>query len=588
MTAKSTVIQSEVLTFWDLFHKGLFVVPWHQRSYDWKENNVQDLLHDIDEAVKEKRKCYFLGEIMLVLVNDDCWEINDGQQRMITVSLVCAALCRRFHQSTRGSQREGHALRMLFNLEQNITVTLDRTEQYQPRITPQREDETRYNQLIRGNAIGTNGKLISAWKKIDELLDSMNADALERYFDFLIERLEIACLCVPSQIDRNAVYETLNCRGKSLDDVDRIRNFIYAHFNLDSDSHRRKTVHENLERIRIMSRNPQKASGYMRCQLQCQFGFLRRDSFYRGIREKIQNGQHESNKPPADYIFELTQQLGLRESLSLYYHVIIPTDPNIDFVNTFKRASRTTNSPRNLEIFLRELRTYKVAQPLVFSLLSWYIRENTKARLVNKNLSRLATFVLRTAFVAPKFEPSRLEQDFSNFAHDIAVASRLPDTAFAEFLQKCDASGYSVLDDSKFQEDMMASRMSGTKKRMQFLIGINGSLQPDARLVKESNCTVEHILPESSVHWTGWTGFEDVDKNSWIQRLGNLTLLATSDNKGGSKFNSSFANKRRSFKDSSFAITRDLETRYADWNPRNIESRQREMAKRAVDVWKFH
>lgn len=90
-----TQITSEVLLVADLFTKGRFAVPWHQRYYDWTEEQVGELLFDLKEAVDERRASYFLGSIMLVDTNG-VWQINDGQQRLITLSLLLASLCRRF------------------------------------------------------------------------------------------------------------------------------------------------------------------------------------------------------------------------------------------------------------------------------------------------------------------------------------------------------------------------------------------------------------------------------------------------------------------------------------------------------------
>ena len=99
---RETVIKAKAILFSDLFYQGCFDVPWHQRYYDWTRNDVQALLHDIADALKEERDCYFLGAIMLVEVEPRRWEINDGQQRMVTISLICAALCRRFVCKAKG------------------------------------------------------------------------------------------------------------------------------------------------------------------------------------------------------------------------------------------------------------------------------------------------------------------------------------------------------------------------------------------------------------------------------------------------------------------------------------------------------
>ena len=593
-TEPKTVIGAEAMLFSDLFHRGRFDVPWHQRYYDWKPNDVRALLDDIDDAIKENRACYFLGAIILVEVGPRRWEINDGQQRMVTISLICAALCRRFVSEAKGSQREGLALRMLFDLDANSAWTMDDAERYTPRISPPMNDAMQYRLMIRGHTIGTNGTLTAAWAEIEKFFSTMSYEKSERYFDFFLEKLEVACLRVPPNIDPNAVYETINCRGKQLDDLDLIRNYLYSHFNSENDSERKNSVHENLERIRIIISGPKKASEYMRCHLQCRFGFLRKDHFYRDVRDAIRNQtdkRHQETATLADYAFELTKQVTSGESLELF-RTVTATTPDPDFIQAFEVASGTTRSPRNLAVFLRELRRYKVTQPLVFATLTWHLRESDGrkkrriARLAHKNLKRLAAFVLRTAFVVPKFEPSLFEAQFSDYARDIQDADDIPDAEFAEFLIDCDHSAYGVLDDSKFQDALLETRMTGNPKIKQFLLGINGDMQRDARLLDERFCTVEHILPESPQYWSSWPGFDHENGGDWVRRIGNLTLMGPEDNKPGPKYNGDFVKKRESYRDSGVALTREL-SEHLDWTPAVIEARQREMATRAVRVWAF-
>lgn len=587
--SKQTLISAEAQSFSSLLQKGRFSVPWHQRYYDWKSKEVQELLQDIDEAIKEGRGCYFLGAIILIkTTEDDHWEINDGQQRMVTLSLIYAALCRKFK---RGSQREGIALRILFELNANSVCTLDDAQSYTPRIVPPVADKMRYEQMIRGNDIGTNGKLTDAWTEIDEFLDSKNSEEVEEFFDFLTKKIEIAYLEVPQEIDPNSVFETINCRGKTLDDLDRIRNHFYSHFKTGDDDEKKNTVHGNLEKIRTVIPNVEQASQYMRCHLQCIFGFLHKNNFYRDIRREIRS-QAPKQQPSADYILGLTKRVAAGQSLELFTGIMTNSSPDPEIIKDFISKSGTTKARRDLVVFLRELRGYKVTQPLVFALLIRYLNESDGrhkrriARIVNKNLSRLASFVLRTAFVAPKFEPSHFEVGFSNFARDITKAAEVPDSAFAEFLQECDRSSHNVLDDSAFQGAISEVRMTGILKIKHFLLGINSEEQRDSQVINEKQCTIEHILPKSSQHWGTWAGFKEVDSADWSDRIGNLTLMGGNDNKPGMKFNSDFEKKKAIYAESSLQITKNLD-QYESWTPENIQERQLKMAKLATKVWKF-
>ena len=585
------------MLFSELFDKGCFHVPWHQRYYDWTAEDVRALLLDIEEAAMEKRRCYFVGAVILVEKENGIWEINDGQQRMVTVSLICAALCRRFAEETHDSQREGVALRILFNLHSGGVWSLSEAEHYEPRVRPPLDDRVRYSQMIRGNTIGTDGKLTLAWRVIEDFLGAINQEQRwEEYFDYIRKHLEVACLTVPRDIDPNAVFETINCRGKTLDQLDLIRNFMYSHFNSPNEARRRDTVHHSLELIRQVfprTRSTSKAEDYVRCRMQCRFGFLPKDTFYRDVRRTVR--EHAATPKwrtnPSDLVFELVREIARPEDLELYRRLTVPS-ASPEFLQEFEAKSGTTGSPRNLTIFLRELKAYTVTHALVYALMSKYVHEpdgrkrRRIARLVNTNLSRLASFVLRTAFVAPKFEPSHFERHFSDFAANISKSNNVPDLEFADFLRECDRSEHNILDDAKFENFMATTEMRGIQKIKSLLLGINRIERPDTVLLDEARCRVEHVLPTGNRHWEGWTEFSGEDPGKWIRRLGNLTLLARSDNKPGGKLNGSFAKKSEIYLDSSVAITREIAQQDL-WSPEVIEARQKKIAIQAVSVWSF-
>ncbi|MYF64587.1 MAG: DUF262 domain-containing protein, partial [Chloroflexi bacterium] len=152
-----TIVNAEAAVLSYLLYKGQFEVPWHQRYYDWTAEEVRELLEDLGEAIQAERECYFLGTVMLVdrPGAPATWEINDGQQRMVTFSLMCARLARTF---TRGAdaRREALALRVLFLLDENHTQTLEAAGSNRPRQSTPRSDQSRKKSLIRGGDIGAN------------------------------------------------------------------------------------------------------------------------------------------------------------------------------------------------------------------------------------------------------------------------------------------------------------------------------------------------------------------------------------------------------------------------------------------------
>lgn len=585
------VISSQSRIFSELFHTGTFAVPWHQRRYDWTKEHVSELLQDINEAVTEERACYFLGAIMLVKKEPDTWEINDGQQRMATYSLICACFCRSFREAN-DSNREHHALRVLFNIGVNSTETLNEADELRPRLTPPRDDKTRYNLMIRGHGIGTNGKLTSAWREIENFISGMEQEERVSFFDFLLQRIEVACLYIPPDIDPNSVYETINSRGKQLDDLDLIRNYLYSYFNAEREKPRRDTIHDNLENVRSQLREDTKLSDYARCYFQCRYGFLPKTRFYRKSRDKIRfNAERGPTvKRPADYIYDLVSDFSRKEQVELFRVVATPSRGE-SFIKRFLKDSGKGNSRRNLSIFLRELATYKVTQPVVFALLWQYEKESDgrkKKRLANfvhGKLKNFTSFVMRTAFVAPKFEPSHFESEFSDFAEKVASSTSVYDIRFDEFLGDCDAT-YAILDDTKFTEKMKKQEMRDTKKIKRFLLGLNHILQSDSDVINEYHPTIEHILPKSKHHWQDWKEFEGINPEDWIHRIGNLTLLERSNNKPGNAENRNFSRKRQDYKRSAILLAQEIGKR-DQWSPDEIDRRQEELITRATHVWSF-
>ena len=583
----STIIAARSTTFFRLFCTGRFLVPWHQRRYDWQPEHVDELLHDFAEAIDTRRRCYFLGTIILVNSAAGQWRINDGQQRMVTLSLIYACLLRMF-KDHKDSHRAHMALRVLFDIGEDRTDALDNTDRLTPRLTPPRDDKTRYNLMIRGRRIGANGKLTLAWRQIDTFVAGMGFEKSKDFFDFLTQRVEIAYLDIPESVDPNSVYETINCRGKPLGDLDLIRNHL-SYFNADDDVSRRDLVHENLESIRTQLRDDSKFTDYARCYFQSRYGFLQKGNFYRDTRRHIQQSISRTGRD-SDYVYELVHDFSRRENVELF-RVIAAAGRGNGFVEEFVRSSGQSRSSRNLSMFLRELHTYKVTQPLLFALLSRYIEEadgrrrRRLAKWVHGRIKHVTSFVLRTAFVAPKFEPSHFEAEFSALAAQVTAAEDVYAVDVDACLRDCDET-YGVTDDSRFRMRMTEMEMRDARRIKRFLFGVNCSVQSDGDLMIEARCTIEHVLPKASRHWPTWSGFDGADIEDWVHRLGNLTLLGRQDNKPGDAENRSFAAKRDAYSRSAIGLTREVGA-CADWSPREVDRRQRRLVTQAIRVWNF-
>ena len=85
-------IHADLIGIGKLLKQSRFTVPPHQRPYAWVEEQVNDLYRDINDAQKRKGEEYFLGTIVLAKADDNRLSIIDGQQRLVTVSILLAAI----------------------------------------------------------------------------------------------------------------------------------------------------------------------------------------------------------------------------------------------------------------------------------------------------------------------------------------------------------------------------------------------------------------------------------------------------------------------------------------------------------------
>ena len=78
-------IKSKIATIKDFLYQNTIYIPKYQRSYSWQKENVYTFIDDL-----MNNECYYLGNILIE--KRDETEIIDGQQRIITSTLVLAAI----------------------------------------------------------------------------------------------------------------------------------------------------------------------------------------------------------------------------------------------------------------------------------------------------------------------------------------------------------------------------------------------------------------------------------------------------------------------------------------------------------------
>ena len=582
----TTVISSTASSLARLLHDHRLLVPWHQRRYDWDRENVSELLEDLDDACRQNRSAYFLGTVLLTNRGNSTWEINDGQQRIITYSMICARLARIFASNV-DPLRESRAMRILFHLPENHTMTMDEAERLEPRVTPPQDNTVTYNLVISGKNIGTNGKLTTAWRFIDNYFKPVETATAQKFFDYITSKLEVVAISAPTSLDPNSVYETLNARGKPLEDFDLIRNHIYSFFNSEEEVQRRRTIHSGLEAIRSTIREEKRVKEYTRCLFECEYGYLPNERLYREVKKHIRNAtENNATTSAVDYVYDLGTRFTSREATAVFKSVAYPTEDDT-IIARFIRDSNQTNSPRNAFHFLNDMKHYTVTQPVMFALLHRYVQEpddqkrKTIAKRSHTYMKMLTSLVFRTALIGPKFDPSQFDSGLSNLAQTIAQTEDITQVKFGEVLKSSDK--YGVFSDDTFIDELKHKIIRETGKVKRLLLGILQHEQPGRASINERRYSVDPVLPIATQHLDDW-GFSTKEHADNVYLIGNQALWSEAENRPGIAFNQSFERKKPIFETSSIDTTRSIAA-VAEWSPEAIAERQANIAEKAAKVW---
>ncbi|MCR8684277.1 DUF262 domain-containing protein [Campylobacter ureolyticus] len=184
----------------DIYSKNI-KIPFYQRPYKWKLENVRYLCEDIKNSFTKSNNKYLLGNIILHEENDEL-NIVDGQQRLTTVALILKSL--------------GEEINFLENkININSKEALKRN----------------YN-FIKS--------YFSNFERADDLIE------------FILNNLVVTYIKTKDLDEAFKFFDTQNSRGKKLDDVDLLKNHHFMHLG-DVDISIQKQIAKEWKKYENMS-----------------------------------------------------------------------------------------------------------------------------------------------------------------------------------------------------------------------------------------------------------------------------------------------------------------------------------------------
>lgn len=178
-------------SIFDLLSTSNLAIPDYQRPYKWTKRNIEELLTDISKAIEEGQKYgksykYRIGTILIHNSQDGKLYIVDGQQRIISIALVCLYLRPSFH-----SDLTDHCF------SDNVS-----------------------KQNIRDNYM-----LIRQWF-------TLQGDAEKnRFLDALKDIIEVIVITVDEESEAFQLFDSQNSRGKALYPHDLLKAYHLRKMN---------------------------------------------------------------------------------------------------------------------------------------------------------------------------------------------------------------------------------------------------------------------------------------------------------------------------------------------------------------------
>ncbi len=211
-----------------------YVLPHFQREYAWGKPEWQTLLKDIFSVYEiydeEHPPEHFMGS--LVVINDGTragtvpvFRLVDGQQRLVTISLLLYALERFLDGDKDHANLRRKIHRMLVNQDESECLY------YKLLPTLKYGDRASYTAIIRGKKppVGVESKIPEAFAYLStQVSNRFKSDGIDpnRLFNVLMTSLQVVFINLNHNERPYEIFESLNYKGRSLTQADLVRNYI--------------------------------------------------------------------------------------------------------------------------------------------------------------------------------------------------------------------------------------------------------------------------------------------------------------------------------------------------------------------------
>lgn len=553
-----------------------YEVPRYQREYSWGTDEVDNLWNDLFSDDE-----FFLGSIVLKVGSGrERTEIIDGQQRMLTMTILHAAIrdtahglgmevqADRIHRSEifrSGSFRGGHHI---VNPAPSLKSYFRRSvQQYpDPNFNNPRSKEEK---LVRSNYEFFKKKLKIALERYstEEEIESGLDEIDTKLKNTMYIRIE-----VHDGYDAYRIFETMNARGVDLTVADLIKNMIFRQIGVEEDG--TDIAKEKWDRIKEnLESTPFDLARFVRYHWISSNSTVTKGKLYREIKENTSDNGWEDLLESLERDSELLGQLVQgnfpnpnNNSEIQRINIGLQSISKLGSIQCYVMLLSLFRNREMLDISTSQL--LEIVQKLESFIFSYHTVCRKPANTVEKYYSELAVGINQLG--VDEDSRQRLRSRIAELHTKLADLRPVRQ----EFIEKFSSIKY--------------RNSSVARKKIRYILTkIDNHNHP--RQVHEvsinENISIEHLLPQNPENWNQTS--EEVSE--YVHNIGNLLLVGIHINSEASNLplEEKVGILRESRIQSTIEIIDELQARDTlSWDREDIEDRGRSLAEVSYDdIW---
>lgn len=548
-----------IIQYFDGSKQG--VIPLFQRPYSWEQKDWATLWEDLMAQYETvDRSTHFMGAVVTVPVKSVPVGVTkhlviDGQQRLTTLSLLLAAIrdkaAQDFDDATAGIIGD-----FLVNRHYKAPDDL--------KLVPTQADRSAYNAVVYQKDITTyeESRIVQAYRYFRKKLEDRDLEddpiTAAQTLQAIQLSLQVVMINLSETDDPYLIFESLNHKGKPLNQADLVRNYVLMRFqHSTSTGGEQETAYEDLWRpmeTRLEGVMPE----FLR-----HFGMRGGRNVRKGDIYTASKLELEKLKTPTEVKNGLADMKAAAFSYQKFLHPAEEADVRIG---------------QRLQGILELDST--VFYPLLIRLYVLLNREQIGADDLLRCLDLLESFYVRRMVCGV---PTNALNKIT-----LELCLNLPDAKPEAWLRErlTQASGSRRCpSDQEFVDALVIQRIYPRRKIARYMLIALEEAHQHKEPVDTTSATMEHVMPQTLTDaWKVSMGDNYAEMHErWLDTIGNLTLTGYNSELG----NATFSEKKSKLQNTHFELSRSLLSQ-AQWGPAEIEERGQSLAEIARKRWSMH